>query len=211
MKRRAFLATTVSGSALLAGCSQAEELAKSVTGGGKSLGDTVEFGKIEVTVTDSMTSDKFKLNGNEVTSPGNGTYAIFEVEAHNTDVTERDGPTVNPKNYDTLEEEENTIHMAGINDIRVFGDGEGGHFPDVRWVPEYEQTRRDDGTLVMGGKITFSVGSEELKPYPTGTTRPQIAPDSKISGWTVGVINADATPQLRINFKGTSATWTTDG
>lgn len=210
MNRRAFLGTAASGSVLIAGCSQVEQLASDASdaaSGKKSLSDTVTYDEIEVTVTDSMTSDQFTLNGDEVTSPGNGTYAVFRIEAYNTDVTERDGPTVNPENYDTLEEEEGTFYMAGINDIRVFGDGEGGHFPDARWEPEYEQTQRDDGTIVMGEKITLSVGEQELEPYPTGTTQPRIDPDSTISGWTVGVIDTDATPELKINFNGKSETW----
>lgn len=207
MHRRAYLA--VSGSVLVAGCSQVEQLSSGL--GSKSLGETATFGEIEVTVTDSMTSEQFTLNGNEKTSPGNGIYALFHVEAYNTDVTKRDGPLVNPDNYDTLEEEEGTIHMAGVNDIRVYGDGEGGHFPDVDWSKEYGWEEQDDGTIVAGGELTFSVDDEELEPYPTGMTRPSIEPDSMISGWVIGVIDADATPELRINFDGTSETWTADG
>lgn len=211
MNRRAFLAVSVSGSALIAGCSQAEELASDATGRGKkSIGDTVTYGEIEVTVTDSMTSQQFTLNGNEVVSPDNGIYALFKVEAYNTDVTERDGPLVNPDNYDTLEEEDDTIYMTGINDIRVYGSGKGGYFPDVRWEPEYGRREQEDGTIVMGGEFEFSVDGEEIEPYPTGTMRPSIEPDSTISGWVVGVIDSEATPQLRINIDGKKETWTND-
>lgn len=202
MNRRAFLATAASGSALIAGCSQVEELATEATGGGTTIGDTATFGEIEVTVTDSMTADQITINGNEKTSPENGTYALFEVESYNTDVTERDAPHVSPKHYETLEKEENTIYTGDINDIRVFGSGEGGHFPDLD---------RETEMMVDSGQFELGFDGESRETYPVGTIRPTVDADSTIAGWTVGVIDADATPELKINFNGTEETWTADG
>lgn len=199
MNRRAFIATAVSGLALIAGCSQAEELANDATGGETTLGDTATFGEIGVTVTDSMTADQITINGNEKTSPGNGVFALFEIESHNTDVTEREGPHVSPTHYETLEKEENTIYTGDINDIRVYGSGEGGYFPDL----DLQEEMQVDTGYELG------VDGESLETYPAGMTRPTIDADSAISGWVVGVIDADATPELKIKFKGSEETWTT--
>lgn len=209
MDRRAFLA--ISGSTLVAGCSEAEELSKSLSGENE-LGDSAEFNDIEVTVTDHMTAEQFTFNQEEIVSPGNAIYALFYVEVYNSDVTERKVPVVNNENYDALEEQEGTIHLVGINDIRVYGDGDGGHFPDVDWRQEYGWEEDEDGTLVRTGNIDFSVNGEELDPYPVGTTRPRIDPDTTISGWVIGVIERETTPKVRIQYDDNSATWeqTTD-
>lgn len=200
MNRRAFLA--VSGATLLAGCSQAEELATEATGGGGlSLGDSATFGEIEVTVMDSMTANEITINGNKKTSPGNGIFALFEVKAYNSDVTERKIPHVSETHYETLEEDENTIYRGDINDIRVYGDGDGGHFPDVS---SSEKMRIDAGEFEIG------VDGESLETYPAGSVRPRLKADTSISGWIVGVIDAGATPELRINFEENEETWTTD-
>lgn len=211
MNRRAFLGISVSGSALLAGCSQIEQLANDVSdaaSGKNALGDTVSYGEVDVTVTDAMLSEQFTFNDDDVTSPDNGIYALFEVEAHNTDVTEREIPHVSEKHYETLEKEENTIYIGDINDIRVYGDNEGGYFPDVRWRGEFQMDEQEDGTIVMGSDIEFSVNGVELNPYPVGTTRPRIDADATLAGWVVGVIDRDATPQLKIQYDENSAMWT---
>lgn len=192
MQRRGFLALAGSGVASLAGCSQVQQLTGTGT---KSLGDTVTYDEdIEVTVTDAMTTSTVSLNGNEMNAPSNGIYALFRIEANNTDVTEREGPAVNPANYDTLENDDNTIYTHGVNDIRVYGDGEGGHFPDNRRAKHF-------------AGMSMSVAGNELQPYPTTMTRPQIPADGEVSGWVVGVIKQDQTPQVRIQWKGTSAMW----
>ncbi|ELZ05750.1 hypothetical protein C480_10145 [Natrialba aegyptia DSM 13077] len=200
MNRRAYLtAATVSTSALIAGCSQVEELASNV-GEETTLGDTVSFGNIDITVTDSMTTGKITLNGNEKTAPSNGIYALFEVEAHNTDVTERDVPYVSIPEYETLEKEEDVIYFNDINDIRVYGSGEGGHFPDLDWQEEMQ----------VNTGYELGANGEQLETYPAGRSRPSIDADSTITGWGVGVIDTGATPELRINFGGKSETWKTD-
>ncbi|ELY42225.1 hypothetical protein [Natronorubrum tibetense] len=210
MNRRAFVAAAVSGSALLAGCSEAEELASEATSAassGTSLGDTAMYGDIEVTVSDSMTAEQFFLNDEEIESPGNGTFALFEVESHNTDITEREVPHVSDTHYETLEKEENTFYMGDINDIRVYGDGEGGHFPDVEWRGEFQMEEQDDGMITMGSQMQFRVDGEELDPYPVGVSRPRIDADTTVIGWVVGVIDRDATPALKINFDETEVMW----
>ena len=201
MNRRTYLATAMPISALIAGCSQVEEVAKNVSGQKTTLGDSVSFGEIDVTVIDSMTTEQITISGNKKTSPSNGIYALFEVEAHNTDVTEKEVPHVSPSHYETLEKEENVIYTGNINDIRVYGSGEGGYFPDLDW----------QGEMQVDTGYELSVDGEQLETYPAGMTRPSIDADSTISGWVVGVIDADATPELRINFDGKSETWTTDG
>lgn len=103
--------------------------------------------------------------------------------------------------YETLEKDENTIYMGNVNDIRVFGDGEGGTFPGSRLVDEQEAES-------VGYELT--VDGEEFETYPAGSTRPSVDADSSVSGWVIGVIDADATPELRINFDGTEETWTAD-
>ncbi|WP_224449321.1 hypothetical protein [Haloprofundus salilacus] len=192
MHRRAFLAAT--GMTLLTGCSsQVDQLANTLGGGTHSLGDTVNYGEVEVTVTDAMTSETATMDGNEITSPSNGIFALFKIKAHNTDVTEQDAPGVNSRNYETLEEEDGVVYTVGINDIRVYGSGEGGHYPDVG--PRYDYSYQ------------LGVNGAKLETYPVGSMRPSIDADSKVTGWVIGVIKSEQTPQLKIQYAGTSAIW----
>lgn len=192
MKRRRFLA--LPGAVLFTGCTGflSEE---------KTLGDTKSFGHIDVTVNDSMTASQITVNGDKLTAPENGIYALFSVETHNTDSRYREIPHVNPEYYETIEKEDGVIYTGDINDIRVYGSGEAGHFLDL---DGYEER------VVESGHFGLVVDGEELKSYPVGKIRPTLNANSTVSGWVVGIINAGATPELRVNFDGRSKTWTTD-
>lgn len=50
----------------------------------------------------------------------------------------------------------------------------------------------------------------QLETYSVGMTRPGIDANSTISGWVVGGIDTDSTPELWTNFDGKSETWMTD-
>lgn len=178
----------------LAGCSTANDVVDSSP---KPLGETVTYDDLEVTVTDAMTSSQITIDDSDVTAPSNGTFALFEIEVRNTDVTEHEGPFVNTANYDTLEKEDDTVYTRGVNDIRVYGSGEGGHLPDT-----------DEITRVSGYEL--SLLGNTLATYPHSPTRPQIAADSTISGWVIGTIKSEQTPQVQITFDGTSTRWTAE-
>ncbi|MBV0924607.1 hypothetical protein KTS45_10395 [Halomicroarcula limicola] len=155
------------------------------------------YGDIEVTVTDAMTSNTVTIDDNTKKSPSNGIFALFKISAHNTDVAEHDGPYVNPVNYETLEKEDGVIYRGGINDIRVFGSGEGGHLPELNRLSEYNG-------------YELGIVGHKLETYPSGNYRPNIAANDTVSGWVVGMIKSDQTPQLKINWKGKSTMWAVD-
>ncbi|WP_367175102.1 hypothetical protein [Haloarcula rubripromontorii] len=197
MYRRGFLSAAVVVG--VSGCSDLSAISDMNT---KSLGDTVTFGEIEVTVTDAMTARKVKtyletVNGERTethTAPSNAKFALFRVESHNTDITDRDGPVVNTGNYDTMTDDDDTIYIAGVNDIRVYGGSEGGYLPETRASLSY------DGLRVNG---------YEIDDYPAKPSdlRPSIGANESIAGWTFGLIEKDKPPQLKIEFNGESAMW----
>jgi hypothetical protein len=194
MNRRQFLgAATVTA---LPGCS-----AFSVRNNSHTLGETVAFGEIEVTVTDVMTTREVRTyldtvrgeNVQRYEAPSNAKVALFYLEAHNTDITERNGPAINTENYVQMTEDEDSISMVGINDVRVYGGSEGGYLPDSN-IGSY------DGIRVNGA---------ELNAYPAGPggTGPAIKPTETVEGWMYGIIPKDKSPRLKVDFNDKSAIW----
>ncbi len=143
-----------------------------------------------------MTSNQVTVSGSQVTAPSNGVFALFKVEARNTDVSTHEGPYVNPRNYTDLEDQEGEI-TSGVNDIRVYGSGEGGHVPETEAMESIHS-------------YELSLLGNNLETYPNTESRPDIEPDSRVSGWVVGSIRSDQTPQLQITFNGTSTRWTAE-
>ncbi|WP_222919927.1 hypothetical protein [Natrinema sp. SYSU A 869] len=201
MDRRTFVA--VAGTILGAGCSG---LPLSTSNETQSLGDTVSYGSVDVTVTDAMRTGQVTIVGTSmddsktVTHPSDSVYALFWVEARNTDETSRDGPTINPSNYDALEDGPDVVTTTGLNDIRVDGSGDSGYFPSVGMGL---------GMAVDNGRYALRVGDRDFETYPAGKSRPSIDANETISGWVIGTIGAEETPQVTITYNGTSAMWTT--
>lgn len=202
MKRRTFAA--VAGAVLGAGCST-PLLSRSK--GTQSLGETVGYGDVDVTVADAMRTEWITLVGttvddSEAVAPAGGSvHALFLVRAHNTAGSVREGPTLNPSNYDVLEEGDDVVTTTGVNDIMVVGSGDAGYFPSVG---------TELGMAVDNGDYELRAGGRDLETYPAAKTRPSIAPDATISGWVVGTIEETETPAVTITYNNTSATWTTD-
>lgn len=187
MERRRYLG--VLGTAALAGCSSIPFLNSK-----HQLGETVTFSEIEVTVKDAMTSRRVEVDRGQLRAPSNAVFALFEIRAHNTDITTRAAPVVNHANYETMRDREDVIELVGINDIRVYGSDEGGYLPEaVTDVVGYNQ---------------ISVNDHRLATYPTGHNRPRLGATESVSGWVFGLIGRDQTPQLMIEFKGKSEMWT---
>jgi hypothetical protein len=184
-----------------AGCSE-QSVVSDLSDNNKSLGETVGFGEVEVTATDAMTTGEVTtyidtVNGERTqthTAPSNAKFGLFRVKAHNTDITDRDGPVVNTGNYDTMTNDDDTIYAAGVNDVRVYGGSEGGYLPETTVSLSYNGIR---------------VNGSELEKYPAkpNNLRPSISANSTISGWTFGLIPADKSPQLKIEYNGESAMW----
>jgi hypothetical protein len=203
MNRRHFVALT--GVAMSSGCVSALPDSISEVGGTTlAVGESATFNEeIEVTVTDSMTTAEMELifrdslGGTRVDSyeaPSGGVLALFNLEVDNLDITEREAPSFNIGNYTTLEKKEDTIQMRGVNDIRVYGSGEGGFLPDGHSPSGYD-------TIETNG-----ISGPVYPQSPVGT-RPNLGPDESISGWVYGVIESEATPELRINLDGAVKTW----
>jgi hypothetical protein len=197
MDRRYFIA--LAGAVSVAGCST-NLLGDSAL----DIGESTEFdGEIEVTVTDNRTASELTLStgGGGFTepdsfeAPSSGRYALFKLTVDNITITEQDAPQFNIANYNTLKNDDETLYTRGINDIRVFGGSEGGFLPDGH----------DD----MIGYDSITAGSSNLTPYPQSVagTRPKIGADESITGWVYGLIQSDATPKLRITFRGTTKNW----
>lgn len=193
MKRREYL--LLLGTAMTAGCSGIPG-----TSGHNSLNDVVTFGHVEVAATDAMISSSITLSRDNqrdtLDAPSGGVFALFKISAHNTDITEQDAPGINLLNYSKLHEEPNEIVTAGVNDIRVYGSGEGGHLPEAFNIEQF-------------GYNTISVNGHPLKTYPaTGyPSRPSLEPDQKLVGWMFGTIPNDSEPQLRVRYNEQSAMW----
>jgi len=195
MHRRTYLAG-LSLIGVLAGCSELEEVVNSH----HAIGESVTFDNgIEVQAVahrpaTEMTATAGGLN-HTFEAPSQAIYALFELRVENTDITRREAPVVNIRNYDQLESEEGVIEIVGVNDIRVFGSGEPGYLPDghQRSLP-YD---------------TLTVEGDTLDPYPhqPGAARPRLGPEQSMSGWVYGVIGRDATPELTITFHGDTERW----
>ena len=191
MKRRVYLSLLGGGSVgVLSGCSELP--LDSLGGGNLDLGESSEFGDLSITVTDAVTSSTVTIDSNQRSAPSNGVFALFRVEVENTDVTSHEVPVVNPSNYDTMTDQDDAIAVEGINDIQVFGSGEGGHHPE--------------GSGLWGG-FSLAVKGRPLNTYPVGRTRYSLGAGKTGSGWTVGKIKSEQTPQLKVQFKGDSAMW----
>lgn len=176
------------------------------TDGNLKLGESSSFDEnVEVTVTDIRTTDEMSLSTgagfgsttDEFEAPEDGKYVLFEVRVENVDITERRGPVMNIGDYTTLEMDDDTIDLTatGVNDIRVYGSGEGGYLPDGHLTAlSYDSILLDEATL---------------EPYYQSPTesRPRLSAGETRSGWVYGLIEEDATPELRINFNGKSETW----
>lgn len=200
MRRRTFL--SMGALAGVAGCSEIEAL--DLGTGTHSVGDTVDFDGIEITPIDAMSANTIEVvqrfETREISSPSNGVFGLFEIEAYNTDITERDLPYVNTRNYELMELDENEFSLGGVNDIRVYGSGEGGHLPNLNQIgpPDYRGLR---------------VNNNDLDTYPSSpdSYRPSRDPESTATGWVFAVISAESTPELRVVFREQSATWTAEG
>lgn len=186
--------------ATMAGCSEISGLGVRH----HSLGDTVNFDGVEVTVTDSMTARELAItiseSRHERSAPPNGVFGLFYVEAFNTDFSSREGPAVNITNYEIMEDRDDRIEIGGVNDIRVYGSGEGGHLPEIRGISMYPY-----------GPVAVNGNQLDLYPRSITGTGPNIPPESRAEGWVFAVIPRDSTPELRVITAGKSATWSAEG
>ncbi|WP_119821121.1 hypothetical protein [Halalkaliarchaeum desulfuricum] len=186
----------------LAGCSEVREWTSEPSDGD---GDSTEkhptledvtVDEIEVSVEAVLRTEEVQLlpdgdttDAIDLLAPENSVYKLFLIQSYNPTAAPREAPRVTPMNYDSM--------GAGPreNDIRVYGSGDGGYFPEInREIAAY------DLRLEPGGNI--------LEGYPAGE-RPVLEPNSSVRGWVIGVIEENP-PYLQIQFNGESATWTTD-
>lgn len=205
MNRRGFVG--IASVLALSGCTDTSEItdvADQSLGNNQSLGDTVTFGEIDVTITEILTAGEVTTyvdtmggkNRTTHTAPSNGKFVLFFVECYNPDITDRQGPGVNTADYEQMTVDDDAI-AASSNDIRVYGGSEGGHLPEKIERSTY------DGILVGGGEL-------ESYPVTPGGIDPKISADGTVTGWTFGLIPRDKTPRLKVEFNGNSATWEED-
>jgi len=196
MHRRQLLSITAASA--IPGCSVSTPLTQSSN---HKIGETVAFDAgIKVTVTDGLTTQEmtliresdFQTVTDVFNAPTGGKYALFQLRVENSDITTREAPRFNIFNYETIEEEGGAIHIYSINDIRVFGSGEGGHLPDGHSNLMYD---------------SISVDQTNLDIYSQSPSRPRIGADETLTGWVYGVIEGSATPELKIHFDGETTLW----
>jgi len=200
MHRRTVLAA---GAVTVAGCSGLLPSERATLG----IGERTAFGDgVQVTVTDTLTAAKLTLvagtppetRSDSFVAPGGAQFALFELTASNATTGERPGPQFNIANYETLTAGDRTVRARGINDIRVFGSGEGGYLPDDH----------DEGV----GYDSISAAGSTVSAYPQSVSgaRPLLKPDDSVGGWVYGLVDADATPELKVRFGGDSEVWASD-
>jgi hypothetical protein len=171
----------------------------------RTVGEGLTFdGAVAITVTDSRTTDRLVLRRpsfdegprtDAFDAPTDRTFVLFRVEATNEATEPREVPAVNIGNYETLNSESALVNTRGTNDIRVFGSSEGGRLPEGHARAfVYEGVSVDGRTL-------------DLYPHFTAGRRPTLDPDERRSGWVYGTIDATATPELRVQFEGTTGVW----
>jgi hypothetical protein len=88
-----------------------------------------------------------------------------------------------------------TVRARGVNDIRAFGSGNGGRLPE----------EHNEGV----GYDSISVADSTLPAYQQSVSggRPLLETGESIGGWVYGLIDGDATPELKVRFAGDSALW----
>jgi hypothetical protein len=198
MHRRAVLG--LAGAVAVAGCSEflSDEPAP------LDIGERATFGDgVDVTATDALTASEMRLTAgtppesrtDSFAAPDGEQFALFELTADNAAQTDRPGPQFNIANYDVLTASDRTVRARGINDIRVFGSGQGGHLP----------ADHDEGV----GYDSISVADSTLPAYRQSVSggRPLLETGKSIGGWVYGLIDGDATPELKVRFAGDSALW----
>lgn len=176
----------------------------SITRSDNRLGESVGWGGIHISVTKSMTTTELQYTRDsrsfEFTAPSNGIYALFYISVENTGINEAEAPVLNVGNYDELTSGETEFSAVGVNDIRVYGDGEPGHIPI-------------NDTLTMVPYDVILVDGKKLEPYPPqpSEVRSHLAPDETRQGWVPGTIPEDTTPRLKIQYKDKAAFWIAGG
>ncbi|TSD14708.1 hypothetical protein DP107_06945 [Haloglomus irregulare] len=166
--------------------------------GPRSVGETATIGPLEITITDFATTQAATFIAGRTSeqweAPSGAKLALFRLSITNSDIDEHEGPAFNTQNYGTIKKDPDKIYIAGVNDIRVYGDDEGAVLPDLEFQSAHERVVTYDRTL-------------PLYPTPGAGNGPFVSPDGEVTGWAYGLIESAQTPELRVQTEGGSARW----
>lgn len=166
-----------------------------------AVGEGTTFGNLEIVVSDisTATTAQYRVGrqSESWTAPPGAKLVLFKLEITNTDITKHEAPAFNLHNYKVMKEEPNTIYINGVNDIRVYGDDEGGVLPEFK----YQNL----------GVESITVHDRRLSAYPgIANYGPSVGPSKTVKGWVWGLIRTEAVPGLRIQTERNEARWRHD-